>query len=357
MDLGGAEKVFMILANEFCARGYKVDLLLTVKRGIFLKDLDKDINIIELSKKRVFFDYFKLKEYLLNGKPDAIISGLPHCNLIAAFTSVFCGYSKKLFLSEHSNFTESMKEVDFYKNTLLKFLISILYPRVAGVICVSKGVQLDLIKNFPVLEQKSTFIYNPFDVGYITKRSTEDVSHPWLDKNRTYKTIISSGRLTPAKDFENLLAAFSILKNICNVRLIILGEGELRDELTSYVIQNNLSSVVDLYGFDENPFRFMSKADLFVLSSKREGLSNVLVESMICNVPIVSTDCPSGPSEILENGYWGDLVPLGNPQALADSMYEKLTIEQVNLDYSSRVKDFGKNKIANQYLNYISENL
>lgn len=357
MDLGGAEKVFMTLANEFCARGYKVDLLLTVKKGIFLKDLDKNINIIELSKKRVIFDCFKLKKYLFKNKPDAIVSGLTHSNLIAAFTSLFCGYGNKVFVTEHSNFTESMKDVIFYKRIILKFLISVLYPRLAGIISVSEGVKLDLIRNFPILEQKSTFIYNPFDVEYIIKRSKEDVLHPWLVKNRTYQTIISSGRLTPAKDFGNLLAAFSILKNMCNVRLIILGEGELRDELTLYIDQNGLSSIVDLYGFDENPFRFMSKADLFVLSSKREGLSNVLVESMICNVSIVSTDCPSGPSEILESGYWGDLVPVGNPQALADSMYKKLGIERVNLDYSIRVRDFSKKTIADQYLNYISESL
>lgn len=353
MNGGGAEKVVLVLANYFVSKGYKVDLLLTLKKGPYLQSLSQEVNIIELSSKRVIFDFFKLTNYIKKNKPDLILSGMTHCNLLSIASTFVSGDKNKVYATQHANFSESMKRQKPYESFLFNFLIRSIYKKADGIVCVSKGVKTDFDKSFPFLSQKSIVIYNPFEIAVIKKKSYEAVSHPWLEGPRNYKVIISVGRLTLAKDFLNLLSAFLILKERDNVRLIILGEGHEKDDLTDFINNNNLNGIVDLHGFVDNPFALISKADAFVVSSKYEGLSNVLIEAMICGVPLISTDCPSGPAEILEGGRWGRLVPVDDSEALANAIYNTINSEDDVLDYSSRTRDFDSHKIGEQYLNYI----
>lgn len=352
MNGGGAEKVFMTLSNHFISKGYEVDLLLTSSKGTHISSLDKRVRVIELSSKKTVLDFFKLVGYLKNESPDVLLSGLTNCNLIASISSLFSRSDTRIYVTQHSYQTEAFKAQSPIIRYIYKALIGTFYRRANGLISVSEGVNKDLTDSFRFLKKRSAVINNPFDIPYIKRQSLLSSNHPWLNKHKNYKVIISAGRLNPAKDFENLLRAFAIVKNQLNVRLIILGEGKLKDDLSESIEKKKLNGLVDLYGFTENPFSFIAKADVFVASSKHEGLSNVIIESMICGVPIVSTDCPSGPAEILENGIWGKLVPTNNPEALADAICTQLN-SNTKIDCSRRVQDFDKEKIGNDYLNFI----
>lgn len=348
---GGAEKVFLTMANYFASKNYDVVVLLTKKEGPYLSLLHKEINIVELSGKRVVLDFRELLSYLNKNKVDVFFSAQTHCNVMLAAASIVSNSCAKFIVTEHSHYSINNRNSKIFSHSIVKAIIKKLYSRIHGVVAVSQGVKVDLIKEIKLPPEKIKVIYNPFEINIIKELAKAVVEHKWFIPERNFKTIISVGRYTEAKDFLNLIKAFAILKKKINVRLIILGEGELREELQSLIYKLKLDKYIELYGFVDNPFAYINKADLFVLSSKFEGLPNVLIESMICGVPLVSTDCPSGPSEILENGKWGRLVSVGDPNKLAEAML--LTLEQNNdLDYSIRIKDFDVNAICEQYISY-----
>jgi glycosyltransferase involved in cell wall biosynthesis len=138
-------------------------------------------------------------------------------------------------------------------------------------------------------------------------------------------------------------------QQVANTRLLILGEGALRNELQAQVDELNLSDVVKLHGFELNPYKYLAKSDLFVLSSIYEGFGNVIVEALALNVPVVSTDCPSGPSEILDNGTWGELVPINDPVTLSEAILRSLNTEQHN-NTLTRAQEFSVQKVAKHYI-------
>lgn len=355
LNTGGAEKVFVNLANSFCSKGYNVDILLTNEEGDFLKELNPKIKVIELSSKRVLLDFFKLSRYMKAEKPDVLMSALNHCNVLAALSSVVFNFNDKTFITIHSNLSETFKESGYFNSILTKLFMSLTFRYVSGAICVSQGVKKDFTSLFPQMEKKTTYIYNPFDIKLIEQKAKLPSSHPWLRKDRSFKTIISSGRLIKAKDFTTLIQAFALVKDSKNVRLIILGDGPLRNELQTLIEKLNLSSFVDLHGFVENPFALISKSNLFVSSSMREGFSNVILEAMICKTPIVATDCPSGPSEILEDGKWGRLVPINNPEKLANAILYTFNNMDSTPSYANRLEYFTTNIISDKYINFFVE--
>ena len=193
------------------------------------------------------------------------------------------------------------------------------YRSADTIIAVSNGVADDLSTMLKLKRNQINVIYNPVVSEHLIKNSREPVDHPWLTSNKV-PVILGVGRLTEAKNFNALIHAFSIVVASIPARLIILGEGEQRDSLETIIDQLNLADQVDLPGFTNNPYPYMRCADLFVLSSIWEGLPTVLIEALSCGTKVVSTDCPSGPREILENGKWGTLVPVNNAEELANAM-------------------------------------
>ena len=164
--------------------------------------------------------------------------------------------------------------------------------------------------------------------------------------------ILGVGRLTQAKDFPTLIRAFALVRKKRAARLMILGEGEERPKLEALVRELGLEREVTLPGFVDNPYKYMKRAAVFVLSSKWEGFGNVLVEAMALGTPVVSTDCPSGPAEILENGRWGRLVPVGDVYALAEAIIETLD-EEHHPDVANRAKDFAVELAVEKYINVL----
>lgn len=201
-------------------------------------------------------------------------------------------------------------------------LISLIYPKSDLIISISQAVANDLLKILPSeVEKKLKVIYNPTYSEKIFKKAEEKIEHPFFKEG--VSVILSVGRLHSGKDFPTLLKAFSIVCKKKEVRLIILGEGNERKNLEKMITELGIQDKVNMPGFTLNPYPYMKNSSVFVLSSKSEGLSNVLIEAMCCGCPIVATDC-GGPREILDNGKYGKLVPVGDYEKMAEAILETI---------------------------------
>ena len=197
------------------------------------------------------------------------------------------------------------------------------YAYADAAVGVSHGASTQLAGIPGMARDRVHTVYNPVDSAELARKAREAIDHPWLDGSGP-PVILAIGRLSAQKDFSTLLAAFAHLLARRPARLIVLGQGHLRSRLQSRARRLRVSEHVDFHGFAENPYAFLARVNLFVLSSRREGLSVVLIEAMACGCPVVSTDCEFGPNEILENGRWGELVPVGDAKALAEAMARAL---------------------------------
>ena len=345
---GGAEKMVINLANYFCKKNIRVDLILLQKKGEFLKNLSKDVKIINLNSNRALFSIYPLIKYLRSCKPDFLISTLNHINIVALI-SVFLSFKKtKIIIRSVNTFSINLKNLSKSKQIIQKFSALILYRFAHYVIANSKQSADDLAKILKLNRNKIKVIYNPTITPNIYKKIEEHVSHPWLNNEQI--TIIGVGRLEKVKNFTNLIKVIKILKDKIDIKLIILGEGSERKNLERLVTKLDLEDSVDLFGFTENPYSFVNKADIFVLSSNSEGLPNALIEAMACGTPVISTNCPSGPSEILDGGKFGKLVPVNNPEALAKAVIETLNNPVESSELKKRANFFSVENSANKYL-------
>lgn len=348
---GGAERVAVNLTGELSKRGIKVDLVLGEAEGIFLSEMQKGVHIVDLKAKRVLYALPKLICYLKKNRPDFMISSLSHSNIIAVLAVKLSGTKTKILVKEDSTLSLASSN-SLIKDWFVRFLARLFYPMADAIVAVSNGVKEDLVQNFHISPNKIKVIYNPVINNEIFEKAKEPVLHPWFTSKST-PIIIAVGRLTKPKDFKTLIKAFYLVRKEMEVNIAILGEGEERQHLEELSKELGVSEYVYMPGFVDNPYKYMSRSDIFVLSSIYEGFANVLVEAMALGLPIVSTDCKSGPREILENGKYGKLVPIGNFEKLA-----QVIIETLNSDYNpvsgiERAKQFSVDNAVNYYLDII----
>jgi glycosyltransferase involved in cell wall biosynthesis len=342
---GGAERVFLNLTNGFVKRGFDVDLILAQKEGPYLKNVSEKVNIIDLKSKRILFSVPSFIKYLRKEKPNYLFSTLTHVNIIACLTKIIFRPKTKVVIRQANYLSSS-------RNKVIKLLVKIFYNRADKIIAISKGVKKDLISKFKVEPKKIKVIYNPIFKEDIFKKAKETVNHKWFI-NKKYPIILGVGRLTAQKDFFTLIHAFNKLQKKKEIKLVILGEGEDRSKLQELVRKLKLRDKVDLYGFVDNPYTYMARSDVFVLSSQHEGFGNVLVEAMACGTPVVSTNCLSGPSEILKNGEYGKLVPVGDIKALARAISETLENPIAPETLRKRAEFFSVERAVGKYLEII----
>lgn len=321
---GGAERVMVLLANGIAERGLPVDLVTLCSEGTYRNEVSPDVNVVNLSARRMLLSIFPLLKYLRKSRPFALISALDYANIIAVCAQKLSLVATRVVVTEHSTLSISCANADRGLGRLVPFLVRHFYKRAHGILAVSSGVADDLARVLDIDREAIRVAYNPVVTEKMITRSYETIDHPWLaDGQQPF--ILAAGRLTGAKDFPTLIRAFKKLRDTDDVRLVILGEGSQREQLEKLVAELELEGTVLLPGFSDNPYAWMRRSALFVLSSAWEGFGNVLVEAMACGVPVVSTNCPSGPAEILENGKWGRLVPVGDADALAKAMHDSLT--------------------------------
>lgn len=322
---GGAERILLNLAEGFTARGVLVDIVLAQKEGEFTRQIPHKVRLVSLretqrSSLRTITALPSLVRYLKHEKPDILLSAL-HGNLIAVWAKLLAHTNTRVVLTEHNTFSLENKAMYPRMQRLNAILVRWFYPMSNDIIAVSNGVADDLARSVGINRNKIKVIYNPIINDTLCVKANRVPDHPWF-QNSQIPIVISVGRLTEQKDYSMLLDAFYMVIKQANARLVILGEGEDRNHLERKVENLGLQEVVLLPGFVDNPYAYLAHSSVFVLSSRWEGLPTVLVEAMACGLPVISTDCPSGPREILQSGKYGRLIPVGDPAALSAAMLD-----------------------------------
>lgn len=348
LEGGGAERVFVELANQFSRLGLQVDLALACARGPYLAELSSTVRVVELGGGGVMRSLPGLVRYLRRQRPAAMLSALDHANITAILACSISRSRTRCVISVRAVPSFVYRRAGASGTAMLPKLMEWLYPRADAVIANSRGVAADLSKEFGVALDKLYTIHNPIDISNIERLSRVPVEHTWCSDGAP-PFILSVGSLTLYKDFSTLVRAFAELRSRRECRLVILGEGPCRAELEDQIRQLHLENDVCMPGFVCNPFAWMRRASVFVSSSITEGCPNALMQALACDVPIVSTDSPGGAAEILHDGEWGTLVPVGDTEAMAAAI--EATIDSpVRRHGRRRANDFALEEIAQQYI-------
>ncbi len=340
------------LANEFAKKGIDVDLIVAIVEGPFCSDINEDVRVVDLKASRAITSLPGLTRYLRRERPDGILSTLMYANIIMAVAHMF-SRSNGIFVARQPSSVSPKRKTKSMRDVIKLLLAWVSYFYADQIIGISRGLSEEIERILGVPPEKIKTIHNPAFNHNIKKLKSNQPDK--LRKDLQY--ILAVGRLTPDKDFSTLLRAFARVRdNRPDMQLVILGEGDERGCLEREARNLGITEAVRMPGFVDNPFGYMSGADVFVLSSRWEGFGNVLVEAMACGTPVVSTDCPSGPGEILQDGRFGHLVPVEDDEALAQAIADTLDDPPVSSDQlRKRAEDFSPEKIASRYLDVLLE--
>ncbi len=320
---GGAERIALNLADAVAGRGHAVDLVLSRAVGPLLSQVPRRVRLVDLGASRALTSLPALARYLRRERPDAMLSVLNRANLVALCARSLTGVPARLVVSEHNTLSRWAKKSWSPRVRLTPWLARCSYRWATAVVAVSQGVADDLVEVWRIPRERVQVIYNPVVTRELEEKAAAPLTHPWFRPGEP-PVILNVGSLTAQKDHATLLRAVALVRRNRPARLVILGEGSERPALEALARELGIRDDVELPGFVENPYAYMSRAALFVLSSRWEGLPTVLIEALYCGARLVSTDCPSGPREILRQGHLGTLVPVGRPEALAAAIERAL---------------------------------
>ena len=349
---GGAERTMLNLAAGLTGKGYAVDLVLAQTEGPYLDQIPGAVRLIELSARRLkglrtLASLPALVRYLRRERPDALLSAL-HANTVALWAQRLTGIPQRVVICEQNTFSYWNQHLPAWYSWLMLRLVNFFYPWATRIVAVSEGVANDLARFARIPRDRIEVIYNPGVTPELQIKAKDILEHHWFRPSEP-PVILAVGRLTAQKDFPTLIQAFAQVRKSRPARLLILGEGTERPSLEALVTRLGLDQDVCLPGFTANPYPYISRASLFVLSSRWEGLPTVLVEALYCGARIIATDCPSGPREILSNGRYGKLVPVGNVASLAQAIESALEAETPRPPCESW-RPFEIETVVNQYV-------
>jgi glycosyltransferase involved in cell wall biosynthesis len=348
---GGAERIVLNLTEGIAERGLPVDLVLAGATGPLLNQVAPGVRLVDLGSSRVLRSIGRLAGYLRRERPRALVSSMSHANLIALWAARLSGTGTPVVVTEHNTMSQSALEWGWLERSLWPVALRTFYPWASHVVAVSRDAADDFARSARLPRERVQVIYNPVIMPGMQTRAREAPDHPWLAPGEP-PVILGVGRLTRQKDFPTLLRAFAGLRRQRPARLIILGEGEDRPALEALVAELGLSADVALPGFRDNPLAYLAASDLFVLSSAWEGLPTVLIEALAVGTRVVSTDCPSGPREILGEGRLGTLVPVGDAAALAAAMAASLDCPPPSVP-AAALESFTREAAVDHYLRLI----
>lgn len=355
LGFGGAEQVFLSLAKQFVNKpDIEVLFLVDKENGKNVKTAKElGFSVRSLDAKRTLYSILPLKKFIEQEKPDIIISAYTDTNAACLIGGHISQHKAKIIVSEHASLHEHWKNKSILKRFLLNFYVSYVYRLASCVICVSNGLKSQ-VKALLGVTHKIRTIYNP-----VRFTSSEVMEKKVCCSPDSTLKLLAVGRICEPKNYETLLSAVGLIakSRACELKIVggIFCHKEY-EKLQSKITELGIGSLVSFEGYSENVADFYKNADIFVLSSAWEGFGNVIVEAMSFGVPVVSTNCNFGPSEILENGKYGRLVPVGDYVSLAEAIFDELekpTASQKQL--IERSKDFSEKVIASQYFEIITE--
>lgn len=354
---GGAERATLQLLTNLDRSKVTPVLVLFERKGVLLESLPGDIEVYDLKKKNRFSLpglIYRLARLIRDISPALVVSFLIYSNFVTIIARRMSFKNIPLAITEHSVPLFSMKTERGY--LLRKWFYKLLYPKAERVITVSEGIKNELISHWNIPSGKIRVIHNAVDLDRINMLSGESVT---LQVKKDIPSIIAVGRLSKPKGYPYLLKAIKIVRKTMPVKLLILGEGENKEKLVSLAKELDVFDSVSFSGFKNNPYKYISKSTIFVLSSLWESFSIVLIEAMACGTPIISTRCPYGPEEIITDEINGLLVPVEDESALAEAILKlldsKLLTKQLVEAGKIRARDFSIERMVESYLGVFEE--
>jgi glycosyltransferase involved in cell wall biosynthesis len=349
---GGAERIMLNLAAGFVARGYGVDLAVAKAGGQYRGSIPGSVRLVDLGTSKPLTAVPALARYLRAERPVAMLATIVNANLAALWARRVSGVATRCVVREASTLSVDLAEGSPLNRLLLPRLVAREFRRAEAIVAPSRGVADDFARVTGLPRWSIRVIYNPVVSEALRERARQPIGHRWLQAGDA-PVIVGMGRLTRQKDFATLIRAFARVRQTMPARLIVLGEGEDRGELESLCRSLGIAADVDLPGFVANPYAVLARARLFVLSSRWEGLPGALIEALACGARVVSTDCPSGPREILDDGRYGQLVPVGDTAAMADAMRAVLNGSFVAADMGAWIDRFDAEANTGRYLDLL----
>jgi len=350
LTIGGAQRVTVTLANALPEYGIPTDVVLSWSDGPLADDLTDDVRVVALGSKRVpslgiATSIPDLARYLSRERPSVLFSQMTYASLAALSAVELARADVALFGVEHSEYASRSSAKDRLVASVMRYA----YPRMDGLLAVSKGVAESVVAVTNLDRNDVTVVANPVDVESVRAEADEDPKHHWL-ATESLDVVLAVGRFDPRKDYPTLIRAFArVHERRPSTRLVILGDGPRMDELTRLAGEYDVEDVVAFPGSVRNPYSYMTRASLLALSSRSEGLPTVLIEALTCGCPIVSTDCSTGPREILDDGTYGQLVPVGDSAALARAICSTLDAEIDEASLRARAERFSTERVAKEY--------
>lgn len=344
---GGAERAMIIFGEELVHRGFSVDLVVAKFQGPHVNRIPHGIRVVDLMSPRMLRAIPRLVRYLRQARPLALFSTITHANIAAVCAARLARVSCPVIVRQSNAPRAETK--DSIGRYVASRILPFVYPRASGVIAVSEGVRRELLELNCNLGTLTQVVPTPVITKDMPSMGEEDPPHPWFQENGI-PVIVCAARLELHKGMLDLVRAFRLVRDKRKARLIILGEGFARAQIEQEVLQLGLQEDVALPGFYANPFSFMNHAAVFALASHYEGLPNVLIQAMAFGTPVVATDCPSGPSEILECGRLGKLVPVGDCEQLAAAIEGSLDLPKQDVAREVVWQKYGVELATTRYL-------
>lgn len=355
---GGAERAVATILSHLDPRRIEAYLCLFRKEGPFLEDVPDNVSIESapvvhrLSPRLIFW----LRRCLKEIRPDVTIAVLRYCSLVTTLAYVSAGRPGALIINEQNHPSQEMRLYGGfrYKRPILEWA----YRQANRILVISEAIREDLVENFGAVNESLLVIPNPVDNDKIHQLTNSPPPHAWMEDQQL--VLVAVGRLHPQKGYDLLLSAFAQLQTTFPyLRLVIVGEGAQRLALEQQAAELGIGDRVNLVGFQRNPYSYMRYATVFVLASRYEGFGIVLAEALTLGVPVVATDCPGGPHEILAAGRAGLLVPANNVAALADGLKKMLSSRSLRQKYQQagyyQARHYAAKHIAGQYMTLFEE--
>jgi glycosyltransferase involved in cell wall biosynthesis len=367
--VGGVQRSMLTLAEGLAERGHRVDLVVMRPKVFFDLTASPLLRVVSIehwwtrlpligwwNRTRAIASPPAIARYLRTVRPDVLLSASHYVNLAAILGRQLAGTDTPLVISQRIHLSQAIANTRFPPGwrPLLKWMVRRYYRKADAILAVSAGVAEDLAAVASLPRRAIRVIYNPVVTPGMLGQASAPMAHPWFLPGEP-PIILGVGRLIAQKDFATLIRAFARVLAHRPVRLMILGEGNKRRELEELADSLGVHQSLTLPGYAENPFAYMARAAVFVLSSRFEGLPGVLIQAMACGCPVVSTDCASGPREILERGAYGPLVPVGDDKALAEAIQTVLDKPASRERLMACASEYGVDRAVEQHLQVLFE--
>lgn len=319
----GVDRIMTNLIHAFAEQGLQVDLLHVRNHGPHLDPVPANVRVVDLGAAHVNSSLFPLLRYLRRERPAALLSDKDKVNRLAIWSRRLAGVTTRVVIRTGTTVSKDLASHPPMKRWIQRFSMRRFYPGADGIIVPSQGAATDLAAVAALPLERIQVIPNPILTPALERLAAEPIEHPWF-VTREVPVILGVGELCARKDFATLIRAFSLVRQKRSAKLVILGRGRQQEALRSLADKLGVADDLSLPGFVSNPYAYMKRAGIFVQTSRYEGFGNVLAEALAVGIPVVSTDCPSGPREILQGGRYGALVPVGDAQALSDAILHTL---------------------------------